>query len=76
MKRQIGLLLTAIIAVSAIAVLVANRPDPLEKSFASGDLDEYQLLARDLFRQLIEIDTTHSTGDTTVAANAMADRLL
>ena len=76
MKRQIGLLLTAIVAVSAIAVLVANRPDPLEKSFASGDLDEYQLLARDLFRQLIEIDTTHSTGDTTVAANAMAGRLL
>jgi len=32
-------------------------------------------LARDIFRQLIEIDTTHSAGDTTAAARAMAQRL-
>ena len=31
--------------------------------------------ARDIFRQLIEIDTTHSTGNTTTAAEAMAARL-
>jgi acetylornithine deacetylase/succinyl-diaminopimelate desuccinylase-like protein len=31
--------------------------------------------ARDIFRQLIEIDTTHSTGNTTAAAEAMAARL-
>lgn len=34
-----------------------------------------QQLARDIFRELIEIDTTHSTGDTTQAAEAMAARL-
>jgi acetylornithine deacetylase/succinyl-diaminopimelate desuccinylase-like protein len=33
-------------------------------------------LARDLFRQLIEIDTTDSSGSTTVAAEAMRKRLL
>jgi acetylornithine deacetylase/succinyl-diaminopimelate desuccinylase-like protein len=32
-------------------------------------------LARDIFRELIELDTTHSTGDTTKAAEAMAARL-
>lgn len=31
-------------------------------------------LARDIFRQLIEINTTHSTGDNTAAARAMAAR--
>jgi acetylornithine deacetylase/succinyl-diaminopimelate desuccinylase-like protein len=34
-----------------------------------------QQLARDVFRELIETDTTHSTGDTTLAAEAMARRL-
>jgi len=33
-------------------------------------------LARDIFRQLIEIDTTDSSGSTTVAAEAMRKRLL
>jgi acetylornithine deacetylase/succinyl-diaminopimelate desuccinylase-like protein len=33
-------------------------------------------LARDIFRQLIEIDTTDSSGSTTLAAQAVAKRLL
>jgi acetylornithine deacetylase/succinyl-diaminopimelate desuccinylase-like protein len=33
-------------------------------------------LSRDIFQQLIEINTTDSVGSTTVAANAMAQRLL
>jgi len=33
-------------------------------------------LGRDIFKQLIEINTTDSIGSTTVAANAMAQRLL
>ena len=39
------------------------------------DYDE-RLLARDVLRQLVEIDTTHSTGSTTPAAEAMRERLL
>ena len=31
-------------------------------------------LAREIFKQLIEINTTDSIGDNTRAANAMADR--
>ncbi len=33
-------------------------------------------LSRDIFQQLIEINTTDSVGSTTLAANAMAQRLL
>ena len=36
---------------------------------------EYQRLARDIFRQLIEINTTDSVGNVTTAAEAMAKRL-
>jgi acetylornithine deacetylase/succinyl-diaminopimelate desuccinylase-like protein len=37
--------------------------------------DEYRDLARDIFRELIEIDTTDQTGDVTVAAQAVMRRL-
>ena len=37
--------------------------------------EEYRLLARDILRQLIEIDTTDTTGDVTAAAQAVAVRL-
>jgi acetylornithine deacetylase/succinyl-diaminopimelate desuccinylase-like protein len=33
-----------------------------------------QSLARDIYKELIEINTTHSTGDCTIAAEAMAKR--
>ena len=42
---------------------------------AGEDLASHQLLARALLRELIEIDTTHSTGDSTRAANVLAARL-
>ena len=38
--------------------------------------DANRQLARDLFQQLVEINTTDSVGSTTVAAQAMAKRLL
>jgi acetylornithine deacetylase/succinyl-diaminopimelate desuccinylase-like protein len=42
---------------------------------ASLDAADRQL-SRDILKQLIEINTTHSVGNTTVAARAMADRLM
>jgi acetylornithine deacetylase/succinyl-diaminopimelate desuccinylase-like protein len=36
---------------------------------------EYQKLAHDIYKQLIEINTSYSTGATTPAAQAVADRL-
>jgi acetylornithine deacetylase/succinyl-diaminopimelate desuccinylase-like protein len=44
---------------------------------SAADLDEAtRKLSRDIFRELIEINTTDSVGSTTIAANAMAKRLL
>jgi acetylornithine deacetylase/succinyl-diaminopimelate desuccinylase-like protein len=37
---------------------------------------DYQRMGRDILKELIEIDTTHPTGSTTVAAERMAARLL
>jgi acetylornithine deacetylase/succinyl-diaminopimelate desuccinylase-like protein len=42
----------------------------------SAELSANQQQAKEIFRQLIEINTTHSVGDTTLAAQAMADRLI
>jgi acetylornithine deacetylase/succinyl-diaminopimelate desuccinylase-like protein len=46
-------------------------------SHVSADkLSEHEQLALDIFKELVETDTTHSTGDTAIAAQMMADRLL
>src|SRR5207248_8137158 len=44
-------------------------------SAAAQKPDEYRRLAHDIFRQLIEINTTDSVGNVTSAADAMAARL-
>jgi acetylornithine deacetylase/succinyl-diaminopimelate desuccinylase-like protein len=56
-----ALALTAVFAIS----VQAQQPDSAN-----------QKLAHDIFQQLIEINTTDSVGSTTVAAEAMAKRLL
>jgi hypothetical protein len=42
---------------------------------AAQDLNSYDRAARDIFKELIEINTTDSSGSTTKAAEAMAARL-
>ena len=42
---------------------------------AFADDDAQNRLARDIYKELIEINTADSTGDTTKAAQAMAARL-
>src|SRR5262245_9253595 len=44
-------------------------------SLGAQGLAPHQQLARDIYKQLIEINTTEATGSTTVAAEAMAVRL-
>jgi acetylornithine deacetylase/succinyl-diaminopimelate desuccinylase-like protein len=56
-------ILLALVAASATP-LCAQLDDPTRQ------------LSRDIFKQLIEINTTDSVGSTTVAANAMAQRML
>ena len=42
------------------------------ESTTVSDLLPHQKMSKDFLRELIAIDTTHSTGNTTNAANAMA----
>ena len=48
-----------------------SSPDALD-----SELLPHQRMAKDFLRELIEIDTTQSTGNTTIAARAMAAHLL
>src|ERR1041385_691701 len=53
-----------VFALLSAAAIAANMPPP-----------EYQKLAHDIYKQLIEINTSYSTGATTPAAEAVAARL-
>jgi acetylornithine deacetylase/succinyl-diaminopimelate desuccinylase-like protein len=64
---------TAVFSIGVLALVFGAQPCfELGQAQTSPSSDR---LARDLFQELIEIDTTHSTGDTTLAAEAMASRL-
>ena len=58
--------------------LESAEPDTAtsSESMAAPDLLPHQQMAKDFLRELIEIDTTHSTGNTTNAADAMAAHLI
>jgi acetylornithine deacetylase/succinyl-diaminopimelate desuccinylase-like protein len=59
-KRRVTALVLLCLCVSVFVALAEDNPDSL---------------ARDIFRELIEINTTDSVGNTTTAAEAMAARL-
>ena len=61
---------TLILAVFSIADLAA-----LPTSVAAQTLTPQQQLARDIYQELVEINTVTATGDTDRAAQAMAARL-
>ncbi len=64
---------TAFAACIALAAMSASASAAYAQA---ASLTPDQALGRDILRQLIEINTTYSAGNTTVAANAMAKRLL
>jgi acetylornithine deacetylase/succinyl-diaminopimelate desuccinylase-like protein len=79
MNRFIGLLgLGLALAVRGALGAPANpNLDPTPGARVASTLDnDSRQLSHDIFRQLVEINTTDSVGSTTVAANAMAKRLL
>src|SRR5262245_28930324 len=59
--------------VAALMICLMNMP--ARHSAQTVGLDAGRQLAREIFQQLIEINTTDSAGDCTAAANAMAERL-
>ena len=71
MNRVTGPVCFALVLLS----FLSSRAQAQSAAQAGLDNDTRQL-SRDIFRQLIEINTTDSVGSTTLAANAMAKRLL
>lgn len=59
----------------AVALTACLMAAPARYSAQAVKLDAGQQLAREIFQQLIEINTTDSVGDCTAAARAMAERL-
>jgi acetylornithine deacetylase/succinyl-diaminopimelate desuccinylase-like protein len=79
MNRFIGLLglALALTARGALGAPANPNVDPKLDAKVDSKLDnDSRQLSHDIFRQLVEINTTDSAGSTTVAANAMAKRLL
>ncbi len=66
---SVSRLLPAVVATMAATAASAQAPARHQSPAP------YQALARDLLRELIETNTTHSTGNTTAAAEKMAARL-
>lgn len=55
-----------------ICLFLIFKNAPAQERPLSAD----QELARSIFKELIEINTTHATGNTTIAAEALAKRLI
>jgi len=60
---------------SALPILAAIALTCAPCSLTAQALKPHQQLARDIFQELVEINTVTATGDTLKAAQAMADRL-
>ena len=67
---------TRLAALLLLAVLVPPRADaqPRTPIYTAGSLNANQQLARDIYKELIEINTGVTTGNITTAAVAMAKR--
>jgi acetylornithine deacetylase/succinyl-diaminopimelate desuccinylase-like protein len=71
MKRVLGPVCFALVLLSLQSLRTQAQSAP--QSALDNDTKQ---LSRDIFQQLVEINTTDSVGSTTLAANAMAKRLL
>jgi len=68
-----------ILAILALLAVSCSSEEPASTAAAitsESELTPHQQLAKEIFRELVEIDTTQATGNTTIAAEAMAARLL
>ncbi len=60
----------------ALVVVAILGAPALAGADTGNDLEPHEVLARDILEELVETDTTDSTGDNTAAAQAMGERLL
>lgn len=79
-QRALPLVVSAMFLISCDANDTAPTPAENSTETAAESPDSgllpHQQMAKNFLRELIEIDTTHSTGSTTIAAEAMATHLL
>src|SRR5499433_1374539 len=71
--RVVRRVLVLSIGVAAVLVAPGSRPG---RNAQPATLAPHQQLLREIYQELIEINTTNSVGDNTKAAEAMARRLL
>ena len=64
----------ALLAALPLLSLAAQQPSSPRPIYRAGALTPNQQVARDVYRELIEINTAVTTGNVTKAAVAMADR--
>lgn len=57
-----------------VASLVTFQQQPQDWTYRAGQLDAHQQLARDIYKELVEINSSVTTGNITDAAEAMAKR--
>ena len=79
-RSPLALALALALLFAAAANVAAQQPSPQPSQTpasapAAAGLSPHRQLLRDIYRQLIEINTTDSAGSTTEAAEAMAARL-
>lgn len=71
-RPSAGIAIT-LLAIVALSVVV---PATIAGQQANRSPERWQRLVREIFEELVEINTSHSVGSTTVAAEAMRRRLL
>src|SRR5690242_1941726 len=69
-RNRSRILRSAMLVSTALAALLVAA-----HGASAGELTPAQKLAHDIYKELVEIDTTTATGDTALAALAMAARL-
>lgn len=74
-KYKTLLLAAAFLIISFLSVELARSASGGSPATASSLDEQTRQLSHDIYKQLIEINTTHSVGSTTTAAEAMAARL-
>lgn len=73
--KFVGVITSIGIALTALGVWSVSSASPASSAAPQSE-QVTRAMAHDIFKQLIEINTTDSIGSTTVAAKAMAQRLL
>lgn len=68
-SKSTGRRLLGLGVVGVLLILLVDR-------VAAAELNSHQQRAKAIFKELVETDTTHSTGDTAIASHRMAKHLL